>query len=180
MSGFANRVIRAIRLESGLFEEVEADQTATGQAMAVVVLASIAGGIGFCGLAGLRGLFSGALAALGGWVVWALITYVVGTKILPSPQTRSSPGELLRTLGFANSPGLISIFGLIPVIGWLVRLVVPFWVLVAWVIAVRQALDYPGRGRAIAVCLIGWLLYVLIFVFVNALLAGIGTLFGTA
>jgi len=31
--------------------------------------------------------------------------------------------------------------------------------LVAMVIAVRQALDYHGTGRAIAVCLIGWLVH---------------------
>jgi len=76
-------------------------------------------------------------------------------------------------LGFANSPGLLSIFGLIPVLGGLVKLVVPIWILVAWVIAVRQALDYTSTGRAIAVCLIGWLLYVLIIVFVSGLLGGI-------
>jgi len=162
-----------MRLESSLYEEVEADRTATGQAMAVVILASIAGGIGTGGIVGLRGVLSLTLAALGGWVVWALITYIVGTKILPTAQTRSNPGELLRTLGFANSPGLLSIFGLIPVLGGLVKLVVPIWILVAWVIAVRQALDYTSTGRAIAVCLIGWLLYVLIIVFVSGLLGGI-------
>jgi len=173
MNKFANRVIRAMRLESSLYEEVEADRTATGQAMAVVILASIAGGIGTGGLVGLRGVLFISLAALGGWVVWALITYIVGTKILPTAQTRSNPGELLRTLGFANSPGLLSIFGLIPVLGGLVKLVVPIWILIAWVIAVRQALDYTSTGRAIAVCLLGWLLYVLIVTFVYGLLGGI-------
>ncbi len=173
MNKFANRVIRAMRLESDLYEEVEADRTSTGQAMAVVILASIAGGIGTGGLVGLRGVLSLTLAALGGWVVWALITYIVGTKILPTAQTRSNPGELLRTLGFANSPGLLSIFGLIPVLGGLVKLVVPIWILVAWVIAVRQALDYTSTGRAIAVCLIGWLLYVFIVTVVYVLLGGI-------
>jgi len=180
MNKFANRVIRAMRLESDLYEEVEADRTATGQAMAVVILASIAGGIGSGGLASLQGVFFGAIAALSGWVIWAFVTYIVGTKILPTPQTRSNPGELLRTLGFANSPGLLSIFGLIPILGGLVKVVVPIWILVAWVIAVRQALDYTSTGRAIAVCLLGWLLYVLIIVFVSGLLGGIGNLFGVA
>ncbi len=180
MNKFANRVIRAMRLESDLYEEVEADRTATGQAMAVVILASIAGGIGSGGFASLQGVFFGTLAALSGWVIWAFVTYIVGTKILPTPQTRSNPGELLRTLGFANSPGLLSIFGLIPILGGLVRLAVLIWILVAWVIAVRQALDYTSTGRAIAVCLLGWLLYVLIIVFVSGLLGGIGNLFGVA
>ena len=182
MNKFANRVIRAMRLESDLYEEVEADRTAMRQAMAVVILASIAGGIGSGGFAGLQlqWVFFGALAALGGWVVWAFVTYIVGTKILPTPQTRSNPGELLRTLGFANSPGLLSIFGLVPILGGLVKVVVPIWILVAWVIAVRQALDYTSTGRAIAVCLLGFLLYVLIIVFVSGLLGGISSLFGVA
>ncbi len=140
----------------------------------------IAGGIGRGGFASLQGVFFGAIAALSGWVIWAFVTYIVGTKILPTPQTRSNPGELLRTLGFANSPGLLSIFGLIPILGGLVKVVVPIWILVAWVIAVRQALDYTSTGRAIAVCLLGWLLYVLIIVFVSGLLGGIGNLFGVA
>jgi len=160
MNTFGNRIIRALRLDKNLFEEVEADETATGQAMSVVILASIAGGIGAGGSASLKGVFLGAIGALAGWVIWAVITFLVGTKILPTPQTRSNPGELLRTLGFAYSPGLLMIFGGIPLLGWLIRLVVPIWMLAAWVIAVRQALDYTSTGRAVAVCVMGWVFYV--------------------
>jgi len=175
MSSFSNRIIRALRLDKELYEEVEADKTATSQAMAVVILSSVAGGIGAGSIAGLKGIFWGCLAALLGWILWAFITYIVGTKILPTSQTRSDTGELLRTLGFAYSPGLLSIFCLVPVLGGIVRLIIPFWMLIAWVIAVRQALDYTSTARAVAVCVIGWLILVIAMAILQALLGGAQT-----
>jgi hypothetical protein len=172
MSLFVNRIIRALRLDKELYEEVEADKTATPQAMAVVILSSVAGGLGAGGISGFQGIFWGCLAALVGWIIWAFLTYLVGTKMLPTPQTRSDPGELLRTLGFAYSPGLLSIFCLVPVLGPIVRLIIPFWMLIAWVIAVRQALDYTSTARAVAVCIIGWLILVIITVFLHVLFPG--------
>jgi hypothetical protein len=162
MDIFFRRIIRAMRLEPGLYEEVEADRDATGQAAGVVVLSSIVSGIGYGGHLGIKTIFFGTLGALVGWMAWAVITYFVGTKILPSPQTRSDPGELLRTLGFAHSPAFLNIFGIIPLLGWLVRVIIFFWILFAWVIAVRQALDYTSTGRAVGVCVIGWLIYIVI------------------
>ena len=45
MANFQDRIIRAAKLDVHLYEEVEADKGAMGQAMAVVILSSIAGGI---------------------------------------------------------------------------------------------------------------------------------------
>ena len=53
-------------------------------------------------------------------------------------------------------------FGIIPGITGLVFAAAAIWMLFAMVIAVRQALDYEGTGRAIGVCAIGWLVQVLI------------------
>ncbi|MFB3126028.1 MAG: YIP1 family protein, partial [Candidatus Acidiferrales bacterium] len=93
--------------------------------------------------------------ALIGWFLWAFVTYLVGTKILPEPQTRSDVGELLRTIGFSASPGVLFILVVVPGLGPLIGLGVLVWMLVAFVVAVRQALDYRSTGRAVAVCLIG-------------------------
>ena len=134
---------------------MEADTGATTQALAVVVLASIALGIGSVNAGG--GLLGGALAALVGWVVWASIVYLIGTKLLPEPQTRSDVGELLRTTGFSASPGLLRVLGFVPGLGPLIVVAASVWMLVAMVVAVQQALDYSSTGRAVAVCLIGWL-----------------------
>ncbi len=158
MATFGERIIRAIKLDKNLYEEVEADRGATRQAMTVVVLAALASGIGMSGQGG-PGMVAGVLGALGGWVIAALIIFVVGTKLLPQPQTRSDPGELLRTLGFANAPGLFYVLAVIPGLGSVIRPVVGIWLLIAWVIAVRQALDYDNTIRAVQVSVIGWLVY---------------------
>ena len=43
---FLNRIFRAIKIDIELFEEVEKDKKATFQAGAVVVLSSLAAGVG--------------------------------------------------------------------------------------------------------------------------------------
>ncbi len=176
MSSFTGRMIGAAKLDVAIYEEVEADTTATGQALLVVVLSSVASGLSFVTMNGVRGVIFGTLAAIAGWIIWAGITYLVGTKMLPEPQTQSDMGELLRTIGFAMSPGILRILGLIPFIGLLVNLVVFFWLLAAVVVAVRQALDYRSTGRAIGVCLIGFLVYVLVAFLVGTMSAGLGGL----
>jgi hypothetical protein len=156
MQGYRDRLIRAAKLEPALYEEVEIDETATGQAMLTVVISSLAAGIG--GVSG--GFLSIALhtaAALIGWVAWAYLTYFIGTRLMAESETKANLGELLRCTGFASAPGLLQIFGFIPVLGPLVRLASVLWMLAAFVVAVRQALDYKSTPRAIGVCLIGWL-----------------------
>ena len=130
--------------------------------MCVVVLASIAAGIGSGGLVGLSGFFIGTVGALISWFIWAALTYFIGTKILPEPTTRADIGELLRTTGFSSSPGLIRVFGLVPGLTTIVFLVSGVWMLTAMIIAVRQALDYQSTFRAVGVCIIGWIVQVVV------------------
>lgn len=172
MSIFKDRIIRAAKLDVHLYEEVEADTGAMGQAMGVVVLSSIAAGVGNIARGGLGGIFTGTILALIGWYVWAYITYFIGTKFLPEPETRANPGELLRTIGFSSSPGLIRVLGIIPGLAGVVFLVASIWMLVAMVIAVRQALDYKSTLRAVGVCAIGWIIQMLILVLLFTILAG--------
>jgi len=99
MSKFIERMIRAAKLDVNLYEEVEADKTAMKQAMGVVVLSSLAAGIGSMSMGG-GNLVLGTVAALVGWYIWAYLTYFIGTKFLPEAQTKADHGELLRTIGF--------------------------------------------------------------------------------
>jgi hypothetical protein len=162
LTSFTGRIVGAARLNVATYEEVEADPTATRQAMVVVVLASVAAGIGSVGLGegGLSSIVYGTLGSLFGWVLWAFMTYVIGTRLLPEPQTRADMGQLLRTLGFAQSPSLARVFVALPDVGPLVLVIVSLWMLVAMVIAVRQALDYSSTWRAVGVCVIGWVVAV--------------------
>jgi hypothetical protein len=163
MNPFINRIIRAAKLDAHLYEEVEADQTAIGQAVGVVVLSSVAAGLGSIEDLGFLGLFTGTIGALISWVVWAYLTYFIGTKLLPEPQTKADLGELLRTIGFASSPGLIRVLAIIPGLTWFVFTVAGIWMLVAMVVAVRQALDYQSTLRAVGVCAIGWVIQAVVF-----------------
>jgi hypothetical protein len=162
MANFGNRIIRAAKLDVALYEEVEADKSSLGQAMGVVILSSIAAGIGSTS-AGILEMLIGVVVALAGWYIWAYLTYFIGTKLLPEPQTKADHGELLRTIGFSSSPGLIRVLGVVPVMREIVFLIAAIWMLVAMVIAVRQALDYTGTLRAIGVCAIGWIIQAVMF-----------------
>jgi len=175
MTSLKDRMIGAAKLDVSIYEEVEADKTAMGQATGVVVLSSLAAGIGSIGKGGVgSGILMGTMGALIGWYVWAYITYLVGTKLFPEPQTRADHGELLRTIGFSSSPGLIRILGIIPGLMGIVYLVASIWMLIAMVIAVRQALDYQSTFRAVGVCIIGWVIQTLILVLLLSMLGGFG------
>ncbi len=172
MTSFKDRIIRAAKLDVNLYEEVEADKKALGQAMGVVVLSSIAAGVGTIARGGLSGILIGTITAIIAWYVWAYLTYLIGTKLLPEPQTKADHGELLRTIGFSSSPGLIRVLGIIPGIGAVIFLVASIWMLVAMVIAVRQALDYNSTLRAVGVCVIGWIIQMLIFMLLFSIFGG--------
>ena len=159
---FKNRIIRACKLDSTLYEEVEADRGAMGQAIGIVVLSSIAAGLGLYKSGGLGEIIVGTLVALIGWYIWASLTCFIGTKLLPEKQTESDLGELLRTIGFASSPGILRVLGIIPGIGKIIFSVASIWMLVAMVVAVRQALDYNSTFRAVGVCVIGYIIQLFI------------------
>jgi hypothetical protein len=142
MATLAERMVGAARLERATYEEVEHDRTATGQALGVVVLSSVATGLGLG--AGLRGLIINTLVSIVLWAIWAALVYAVGTRLLPEPDTRADWGEVARTVGFAQTPGVLRL-----------------------VVAVRQALDYRSLPRAVGVCLIGWVLQIVVFAIVR-------------
>ena len=157
------RMLGAARLDVNVYEEVEADQSATMQAFMVVAMVAVASGVGLLSVQGVSGLIVGVIFGVVGWALWALITMWIGTTLLRTPETEANWGQLLRTLGFAQSPGILRVFGFIPVIGPVIFAVTSIWLLVTMVIAVRQALDYSSTLRAIGVVLIGFITNVALF-----------------
>jgi hypothetical protein len=152
---FTERMIAAALLKSDVYEELEADTEATNSAAIVVVLVSLASAIGGA-RAGMTAAMAGLIGALLGWLIWSGVTYLIGDKLLGGTATW---GELLRTIGFAQAPGMLAVFGLIPGAGGVLRVVIGIWTLVAVIIAIRQALDF-GTGRAILTAVLGFLAYV--------------------
>jgi hypothetical protein len=162
MNTFLNRILRVLKLDSQVFEEVEADQQALPQALGIVILASFATGIAAISKGIDASLIGDMFSALIGWFIWSYIIFFLGTKLLPEAGTEADYGQLLRTIGFASAPGLLTIVGIIPFLFGIVVFITSIWMLVATVIAVRQALDYQSIGRAILVAFLGWIVYVLI------------------
>ena len=157
------RMIGAAKLDVNVYEEVEADQSATIQAFMVVALVAVASGVGLLRDEGVSGLVIGVIFSVIGWGIWAFITFLIGTTLLRTPETEADWGQLLRTLGFAQSPGILRVFGIIPSVGPVIFTVTALWQLVTMVVAVRQALDYSSTWRAIGVVLIGFIPYVVLF-----------------
>jgi hypothetical protein len=154
-------MLGASLLDASVYEEVESDRSANAQAFAVVVLSGAALGVGGIANSGWQGIPLQAAAAIVVWLAWAVATYWVGTRLLPAPTTEADLGQLMRTIGFSGAPGVLRVFMLIPSIALGVLVICTIWEVVAMVVAVRQALDYSGIFRAIAVCLIPLPLYVL-------------------
>jgi len=168
---FLQRLIGAAALDVAIYEEVEVDPRATAQSLGVVLLASIAAGLGAGDLEGFNvatvvGLSTLALLL---WAAWALVTFQVGVRLLPEPQTRSNVGQTLRTIGFSSAPGMLFVFGMLPGVGRVAFLLVGAWLLVSMIVAVRQALDYRSTARAVAVCVIGLAMSVGLAVLLSAL-----------
>lgn len=175
MNAFAARMWRAAKLDPTLYEEVEADKDTMPQALGVVLLAGMASGISGMGRAGMGGLLSGTLWGILAWLAGSLVMFYVGTRWFADEQTKADYGEMLRTLGFAASPGVLRILGIIPSLRWIVFWGTSVWMIATTVVAVRQALDYSSTSRAVIVCLIGFVIQIVVgWLF---LLAGCGTAF---
>ena len=162
-SVFVNRIIRACKLDVSLYEEVESDQSATFQAALVVILSSLDAGIGAISL-GSYNFIMPAIISLISWYIWAYLIYLIGAKLFPEPSTKTDHGELLRTIGFSSAPGLIRVFGFTPELMTVIFIGSGMWMLLAMIIAVRQALDYQSTWRAVGVVVIGFLVQAFILI----------------
>ena len=166
MTTLASRLLGSASLKVSSYEEIESDRHATWQAVAIVVVSSLgaAVGIGNTSLSGIAALLFFAIAT---WMIWVFLTLFIGTQLLPGKQTQADFAQLLRTTGFSAAPGILRVLGVVPGIGWILFLAATLWMLFTYVVAVRQALDYTSTGRALAVCLLGWIIHgVVLFGFV--------------
>ncbi len=180
-----NRVVRAAMLDVALYEDVEKDARLTQEALIVVIIVSVASGLGafLAGLgtsigAAIGGLIFGVIIGVLGYYIWAYVTYWVGTSVFKGT---ADVGELLRTLGYASGPRVLGILAFIPCVGELAGLIGGIWALVTGVVAVRQALDFD-TGKAILTVIIGWVIVLVISILLGGALGisavGLGALFG--
>ena len=169
---FGDRVVGAMKLDPNAFEDVERDPTAIGQSVGVIVLAAVAAGIGNVFRGGLTGIVYGACLSVVGFLVWSLIVWVIGTKVMPEPATKADYPETFRVLGFSAAPGLASVVTIIPILGYLLMLLIWLWQIAAMIIAVKAVLDYSTLGKAIIVVVIGWIVNFVLTMIILAPLLG--------
>jgi hypothetical protein len=159
MTLFFRRFIGALVLDPGAFEEIEADRHAAMQSVIVVMMVCLAGGLAATGpgFVSVPAFVTGAIVSLGAWLVWVAVIVTVGTVALRERQTQSDLPELLRVLGFAAAPGVFIALAAMRAVAPIVLAVVAVWMIAAAVMGVRQALDYRNTPRAVAVCVVSWL-----------------------
>ena len=164
-----NRIFRAIKIDVELYEEVERDKSATIQAGLVVVLSSMAAGVGALQL-GASNFLLAPIFSLISWYVWAYIIYFVGVKLFPEKNTKSNHGELLRTIGFSSAPGLLRVFGVTPDLMAVTFIGSAFWMLACMVVGVRAALDYTSLWRALGVVIVSWIFQAILLLIILTLM----------
>ena len=164
------RMIGTSTLDLPTIEAIERDEGATGQALLVVVLAAVANGIGSLGSenAG-RGLIAGILVGVLGWIAFSVVAYFIGSTLFGTSETSATIGQLLRTLGFARAPQLLTVLGFIPLLGGLAWIVAGIWSLVTSIVALRQALDF-STGRAIGTGIVALIVQAIVLGLIFALL----------
>jgi hypothetical protein len=167
MADLTGRMIGAMQADVKTFEEIEADPNALTQAVTVIVIAGVSSLIGNFFRIGIIGGVIHLIATLAEYALFSLLVFVIGTKLMPEPATKADFNETFRTVGFAASPGVLSVLAIVPFLGPLISLVIGLWSLVIGIIAVRQVLDYSNTGRAIIVALIAgaicWIVVIVVF-----------------
>jgi hypothetical protein len=158
MNLFLNRLFRAAKLDARLYEEVIADPKTMFQAMMAVFIYSAASAYGGFGRAGVAGINFAMITTIVGWYIWAFSAYFVGVRLLPEAGTKEDRKAVLRAMGFASSPGLIRMLGLIPGFTGVTLLIASVWMFVAAVVAIKQAMNYQSIYRAVGVCMIAWII----------------------
>jgi hypothetical protein len=164
---FGQRVVGALKLDANTFEDIERDTTAMGQAVGIIALAAVAGNLGQIWRLGFGSMLIGVCSSLVGYVLWAVVVWLAGTKLMPDPATKADFPETFRTIAFAASPGLLGVVTIVPFLGWLLMLlltpIILIWSLAAMVVAVRQVLDYSDTFKAVVVVLIGFVVYLVVW-----------------
>jgi len=163
-----DRVVGVVRLDAAAYEDIERDKSAMSQAAIVVVIAALAGGIGALGADGFKSFIAALIGGIVGWIAYSYAVYFVGTKWLSTAATEADSGQVLRTMGFAQAPHILSVVGFIPILGPLLSLVGGIWVIVTSVVAIRQSLEM-NTGRAVATAIVAGICYLIVAIIIGAI-----------
>jgi hypothetical protein len=171
MNTIVDRAMRVVKLDQSVFGTIARDPNATRQAAIVVGVVAVASAIGGS-TDGLGGILFGLIGAILSWLIFSGMAWFFGTNIFGSPTTVTNWESLLRTLGFAQAPNILAIFGFIPILGWVIAFIGSIWAIVTAIVAIRETLSF-STGRAIITAVVAWIATVIV-------LSILGILFGVA
>jgi hypothetical protein len=177
-ASYVDRLRGALMLDARTYRDVEQDTDANGQAAITVVLAALAAGIGYLLSRDLvQNVLGTVISSVLQWVIFSFVAYYVGASLFSTGQTSVTPGQVLRTIGFAQAPKLLLVLGIIPILGWVVGMIVFFWFIAAAIVALREAFEFD-TGRAVGTGLVA-LVVIAVIDIVLSVIFGIGSaLFG--
>jgi hypothetical protein len=179
MASLADRMMGAMKGDVKTFQEIEADPSAIGQAVTVIVIAGVASLIGNLFRNGITFGLMMMIVTLISYGLWTLAVILIGTKVMPEPTTKADFQEGFRVIGFTAAPGVFNVLAIIPFLGPVISFAISIWMLVIGVIAVREVLDFSNTGRAVIVCLIAMVIvWIVSFVVLMPLFVGAAILGG--
>ena len=171
------RMFGALFLRSATYEDVEHDKSAIYQAIIIVVLVSVATVVGEL-LVGEEtvvwwAILRGVIRGVASWAAWALCAWAVGEIAFDVVDTDADWGQLARTTGFAQFPGILNILVFVSTVGTFIYYAAYAWTFACMVVAVRQSLDYASTKRAAVVILLAFVPVFLLNTIVLGLTGGI-------
>ena len=168
ISLFLNRILRSVKIDPEVFNEVQKDRNATLSAAIVVLLSSSAAGIGAASM-GIGNFIIAPIFSLLSWFVWAYIVYFVGVKLFPDSKTKTSQFALLRAIGFSSAPGIIRVFSFNESLMTVLFIGSAFWMLACMIVAVRETLNYKSLWKALGVVIISWFVQAFVLIVIVAI-----------
>ena len=126
----ADRLIRLVRLDTSVFDEVRQDPAATIPAVVVAAASTFLAGIGGwlwwwvqdygdSGDIFIKSTIIGSLLSIVLWVLWLLVSWVILTQVF---REEADWQQMLRTMGMATLPLALSAIMFVPLISFGVAL----------------------------------------------------------
>jgi hypothetical protein len=177
-ASYGDRIRGVLSLDPRAYRDVEQDTNANGQAALTVIIAALAAGIGaLLSRDVIQNLLGTVVSSILQWIIFSFVAYWVGASLFSTAETSVTPGQVLRTVGFAQAPKFFMVLGIIPILGWAVGLIVFIWFLVTAITALRESFEFD-TARAVGTGIVA-LLAIAVIDIILSVFFGVGSaLFG--
>ena len=161
---FLNIIFKSIKLDKSLYTDSKNfGEASIYFAGLIMILDGIAGAVAANTVIKTAVAMSG-LTAIITWFIWAILIYVIGVKIFPDKDVKTTFKKILITVGYAHSPGLIRFFAVTPEMAIPVILFTQFWIFASLIIATKQVLNLKSNFKSFGIVFLSFLIIVFLSV----------------